>query len=219
MISVRNVCHNYTADPEQEVLHHISIDIPDGKFVILLGQSGSGKTTLLNIIAGLMKPTSGEVLCDGVSLYEKNVQELCQYRSENIGFIFQNYFLENCYTAYENTMIPLLLHPQSDKAERDTLVRDMLRQVGLEGKENSKPTALSGGECQRVSIARALVNNPKLLIADEPTGNLDSVNGDKIMDLLHNEVKKQKTVLLVTHNERYLSYADIVFRIRDGELL
>lgn len=219
MISVCDVCHSYNPKQGPEVLHHISLDIPDAKFVMLLGQSGSGKTTLLNIIAGLMRPSSGSVLADGESLYEKSAGELCRYRSENVGFVFQNFFLENCYSAYENTMVPLLLNDHADESENEQRVNEILRLVGLEGKAHKKPTELSGGECQRISVARALVNDPKILIADEPTGNLDSVNGDNIIKLLRRQVENNKTVLLVTHNERYLPYADLVYRISDGAIV
>lgn len=218
MISVCDVCHTYGLRNDQEVLHNISLDIPAGKFVMLLGQSGSGKTTLLNIIGGMMKPTSGTVLFNGNSVYEKSPKELCAYRSENIGFIFQNFFLENAYTARENVMVPLLLNRSMTKGDRESRVTEMLQRVGLAEKMNKRPTELSGGECQRVSIARALVNNPNLIIADEPTGNLDTVNGDSVINLLREQVKNRKTVLLVTHNERYLSYADVVFRICDGAI-
>lgn len=218
MISVCDVCHTYGLRSDQEVLHNITFDIPDGKFVVLLGQSGSGKTTLLNIIGGMMKPTSGTVLFNGNSVYEKSQKELCAYRSENIGFIFQNFFLENAYTARENVMVPLLLNRGLSKTDRESRVTEVLGRVGLAEKINKRPTELSGGECQRVSIARALVNNPNLIIADEPTGNLDSVNGDGVIKLLCEQVKNKKTVLLVTHNERYLSCADIVFRICDGAI-
>lgn len=207
-----------TARKKSSISPHIcsSSEIPDGKFVMLLGQSGSGKTTLLNIIGGMMKPTSGEVFFNGESIYEKSLKELCKYRSKNIGFIFQNFFLENAYTARENVMVPLLLNRELNKADRESRIKGILDRVGLAEAINKKPTELSGGECQRVSIARALVNDPKLIIADEPTGNLDSVNGDSIINLLREQVENKKTVLLVTHNERYLSYADVVFRICDG---
>lgn len=216
MITICDVCHTYKPHGDCEVLHHISLEIPDSKFVILLGQSGSGKTTLLNIIGGMMKPTSGRVLFHGESIYEKSPKELCEYRSENIGFIFQNFFLENAYTARENVMVPLLLNRGLRKADRESRIREMLERVGLAEAIDKRPTELSGGECQRVSIARALANDPKLIIADEPTGNLDSVNGDRIINLLREQVENKKTVLLVTHNEGYLSYADMVFRICDG---
>lgn len=216
MITVCDVCHTYKPRSDCEVLHHISLEIPDSKFVILLGQSGSGKTTLLNIIGGMMNPTSGRVFFNGESIYEKSPKELCKYRSENIGFIFQNFFLENAYTARENVMVPLLLNRGLSKADRESRIQEMLERVGLAEAIDKRPTELSGGECQRVSIARALANDPKLIIADEPTGNLDSVNGDRIINLLCEQVENKKTVLLVTHNERYLSYADVVFRICDG---
>lgn len=216
MISICNVSHTYNRKVNQVVLHDVSLEIPDGKFVILLGQSGSGKTTLLNIIAGLMKPTKGEVFWYKESIYDKTQNQLCEFRQNTVGFIFQNYFLENCYTASENVLVPLLLNKEMKNKERESRVLEVLGQVGLETKADCKPSELSGGECQRISIARALVNNPDIIIADEPTGNLDSVNGKNVIDILKKQTLLGKTVLMVTHNESYIQYADLVYRISDG---
>lgn len=219
MISICNVSHTYNAKLGNEILKNISIEIPDGKFVILLGQSGSGKTTLLNIIAGLLKPTKGEVISNGESLYKKNNDQLCEYRSQNVGFIFQNYFLENCYTAEENVIVPLLLNNKMNTRECRARAEKVLSEVGLGDKLKCKPSELSGGECQRISIARALANDPEIIIADEPTGNLDSVNGKIVVEMLKSQTSSGKTVLMVTHNEDYVKYADIVYRISDGEII
>lgn len=219
MIVVNNVSHIYNVKIGNEILKNISLEIPDGKFVVLLGQSGSGKTTLLNIIAGLLKPTKGDIIANGENLYKKNDNELCEYRANNVGFIFQNYFLENCYTAEENVIIPLLLNSKLNAEERKVRTEKVLNDVKLGDKIDCKPSELSGGECQRISIARALANDPKIVIADEPTGNLDSVNGNIIVDILKSQTKVGKTVLMVTHNEEYIKHADIVFRILDGEII
>lgn len=218
MISICNVSHTYNVKLGNEILKNISLEIPDGKFVILLGQSGSGKSTLLNIIAGLLQPTKGEVIYNGESLYQKNNDQLCEYRFRNVGFIFQNYFLENCYTAEENVIVPLILNNNMNTQECKARAEKLLGEVLLGDKSKCKPTELSGGECQRIAIARALANDPKIIIADEPTGNLDSANGKIIVEMLKSQTKSGKTVLMVTHNEDYVRYADIVYRIFDGEI-
>lgn len=218
MIELKNVCYTYNTKNMQEVLHNINMQIPDSKFVVLLGQSGSGKTTLLNIIAGLMKPSKGDVICNGELLYNNSSNGLCEYRYNNVGFIFQNYFLEDCYTALENVMVPLFLKKEMNDQERKKISIDILTQVGLGDKMNCKPPELSGGECQRISIARALVNNPSIIIADEPTGNLDTNNGNLVVEILKSQVELGKTVLMVTHNEKYTEYGDVVYRILDGVL-
>lgn len=219
MISVCNVCHTYNQKTKQEILHDITVDIPESKFVILLGQSGSGKTTLLNIIAGLMKPTEGKVFFNNESMYNKSQDQLCDFRRINVGFIFQNFFLENSYTAGENVLVPLLLNKKMSNAERKLRVQEVLSLVGLVDRIDSRPYEMSGGECQRISIARAIANKPKIIIADEPTGNLDSVNGRMIVELLKQQTELGKTVLMVTHNESYVQYADVVLRIADGVLI
>jgi len=219
MIQIREISHTYNSGNNQEILHDISLDIPEGQFCLLLGQSGSGKTTLLNIIAGLLKPTKGRVLYNDNSIYEFTEDRLCEFRHKKIGFIFQNYFLEDNFTVEENVLIPLLLDKDRNEDRNRELIVNALEQVGLSDKSRKKPKELSGGECQRVSIARALVTNPEIIIADEPTGNLDSVNGRNVIEILKKQAEKGKTVLMVTHNESYIPYADVVLRILDGAIV
>ncbi len=219
MINVVNVSHRYKNGDGNEVLHDLSFSIEDGKFVVLLGQSGSGKTTLLNIVAGLMKPSKGKVLFDGNDIYTLKPDELCKFRASNIGFVFQNYFLEKSFTAGENVLIPLLLRDDLNKEERCKKVSEVLDKVGIGEKKDMRVSELSGGECQRVSIARAVVNEPGILIADEPTGNLDSKNGDLVIKMLKSLTEEGTTVLMVTHNENYAEYADLVLRICDGNII
>lgn len=190
--------------------------IPDGKFVILWGQSGSGKTTLLNIIGGIMKPTSGRVVVDNQDVYALNDKDLSKFRQNTVGFVFQNYFLDESFTAIENVLIPLFLDSTLTSNARIDRAIDLLKSVNLGERLNHRPPQLSGGECQRIAIARALANNPKYIIADEPTGNLDMRNGDCIVEILRNQVKNGKTVIMVTHNRNYLHNADIVYEIQDG---
>lgn len=220
MIKVENVDYIYRNKKNSyKAVDNVSFIIEDGKFIILFGQSGSGKTTVLNMIGGLLKPTAGQVLFDDVEIYNLSNKDLCNFRRDNVGFIFQNYFLENCYTSAENVIVPLLLNKFKSISELKVRAASILKSVGLEGKENNRPTELSGGECQRVAIARALVNNPKYIIADEPTGNLDSINGLKIINLLKKQVSLGKTVIMVTHNELYKEYADVIISIKDGKIL
>lgn len=215
MIKVDHISHTYMSGLKQSVLHDISVEFPDGKFIAILGPSGSGKTTFLQIIAGLLCPTEGKVFYNNTSLYEKKMDELCSFRAKNIGFVFQDFFLESSFSAMENVMVSLLLTDLSkDEMRRKAL--EMLEKVSLLDKQNSKPTELSGGECQRVSIARALANDPPVIIADEPTGNLDSKTGIQIIELLKSQVQNGKMVIMVTHNEKYVEYADLVYRIEDG---
>lgn len=221
MIIADNISHSYSKNKiySEKVLHNISFNVSKNKFVLILGQSGSGKTTLLNIMAGLMKPSKGRVFFENYSIYDMTQSELCDYRRDNVGFIFQNYFLENSYTVYENVLVPLLLNKKMSDGERKKQIENVLNRVGLLNKLEKKPYELSGGECQRVSIARALVNDPKIIFADEPTGNLDSINGQCIIDLLKEQTQFGKTVFMVTHNESYVKYADIVLQISDGVLI
>lgn len=219
MIYAKQISHIYTnKTKEYKALSDVSFEIPNNKFVVLFGQSGSGKTTLLNILAGLLRPTVGEIVIDNKSIYAMTSNELSQFRKENIGFVFQDFFLEDCYTAKENIYIPLLLNKGLNKTQLNERVEELLSAVDLKEKGDNKPTELSGGECQRVAIARALANNPKIIIADEPTGNLDSQNGLKVIELLSEQVKLGRTVIMVTHNDEYKKYADIVIHLVDGKI-
>lgn len=196
-------------------LRGVSLSIDAGEYAVITGESGAGKSTLLTILGGLQVPSSGTVLMKGVDLSSLSADRLADFRRETIGFIFQAYHLLPYLTARENVMVPMTPARSSprEKAERaDALIRS----VGLSGKEERLPSELSGGECQRVAIARALVHDPSVLLADEPTGNLDSATGEQILDLFSMLHKAGKTVLMVTHNRGNLSRATRSIRLRDG---
>ena len=195
----------------------VSLDIPDGVFVSISGKSGSGKTTLLNLIAGREKPNSGRILIDGVDVNEMKDKELSRFRNENIGFVFQTFLLEPSLTALENVELPLILRKYS-KEKRKELATEMLTQVGLGDRLEHKPGQLSGGERQRVSIARALCTNPKILIADEPTGNLDEKTGDEIIDIIK-QLTTNKILILVTHDEKLAKTAQMQIVMKDGKII
>jgi len=196
-------------------LRDVSFSIGAGEYVVITGESGAGKSTLLTILGGLQVPSSGVVLMKGVDLSSLPADGLADFRRETIGFIFQAYHLLPYLTARENVMVPMspLRASAREKAGRaDTL----LASVGLSGKEERLPSELSGGECQRVAIARALVHDPPVLLADEPTGNLDSSTGEQILDLFSGLHKSGKTVLMVTHNRANFFRATRSIRLRDG---
>jgi putative ABC transport system ATP-binding protein len=197
----------------------VSLEIAAGEFVGLLGTSGSGKSTLLNLIAGLDRPTSGAVYAHGKNLAEMNAEELAKHRSLSVGMVFQAFNLLPRMTLAENVELPLRL-AEVDRKERAERVREAVERVGLSSRTQHRPSELSGGEQQRAAIARALVNHPTILLADEPTGNLDSATGKEIMDLLH-EINDSMgmTIIMVTH-ERSLAeqYAHRMLRMRDGKL-
>ncbi|MBI5343351.1 MAG: ABC transporter ATP-binding protein [Deltaproteobacteria bacterium] len=198
-------------------LREVSFSVGAGEYVAITGESGAGKSTLLAILGGLQVPSSGAVLMKGVDLSSLPADGLADFRRETIGFIFQAYHLLPYLTARENVMVPMspLRTSAREKAGRaDTL----LASVGLSGKEERLPSELSGGECQRVAIARALVHDPPVLLADEPTGNLDSSTGEQILDLFSGLHKSGKTVLMVTHNRANLFRATRSIRLQDGKV-
>lgn len=200
-----------------EALRGINISLEKGIIAALVGASGSGKTTLLNIIGALDTATEGSVIIDGESLSNKNDEELSLFRRHNLGFIFQSYNLIPVFTAYENVAIALFNVSENEKKE---VVMDMLHTVGLSGKEGNYPNQLSGGQQQRVSIARALIKKPKLLLADEPTANLDSNTGNQILHLIAEINKKENiTVLFSTHDSRVMDVSDKIFTMQDGEIV
>ena len=198
----------------------VSFEVPSGEFLALLGSSGSGKSTLLNLIAGLDLPTSGSVIVHGQDLSKVSSLELARYRRQTVGMVFQSFNLLPRMTLEENVELPLRL-AEVDRSERATRVRQALERVGLDKRASHRPSELSGGEQQRAAIARALVNRPKLLLADEPTGNLDSATGESILTLLR-EIQKNPgmTIVMVTH-ERPLAerFADRLAVMGDGKLL
>lgn len=202
-------------DNKPEVLKDINLSIKKGEFVGIVGKSGSGKTTLLNLIGGLDKATYGIIEVDGVEITKLSDDELCSFRNKTIGFIFQSYYLDPHLTVLQNIALPLMIAGVSKK-EREIQAQEYLSYVGLIDKAKSKPTQLSGGEAQRVAIARSIITRPKLLLADEPTGNLDTLNGKVIMALLEKIHSDGATVILVTHNMNDIKSCTRVIELEDG---
>lgn len=219
LVTVSNVAKSYWRDSlEIPVLTNISFEIPEGEFLALMGPSGSGKTTLLNLIAGIDKPTRGEISVQDVNITRLNESQLAQWRSRHIGFVFQFYNLMPVLTAYENVELPLLLSSLSKK-ERKEHVEFALKIVGLEDRMSHYPKQLSGGQEQRVAIARAIVTDPTLLVADEPTGDLDKHSAEEIMTLLERlNAEFKKTIVMVTHDPRAADKAHIIRHLDKGEL-
>ena len=220
IIKLRGVRKVYRRDTQEiPVLEGVDLDIPEGSFEALMGPSGSGKTTLLNLIAGIDNATAGSVEVNGTDLTRLSEGDLATWRSHNIGFIFQFYNLLPVFTAFQNVELPLLLTKLS-KAERKKRVETALRVVGLEDRMDHYPRQLSGGQEQRVAIARAIVTDPTILVADEPTGDLDRKSAEeilKLLDLLHR--KFNKTIVMVTHDPAAAQSAEIIRRLDKGQLL
>jgi putative ABC transport system permease protein len=201
-----------------QALRGLDLTIQPGEFVALVGPSGSGKSTLLNLLGGLDRPTTGELWLDGVPLHTAGEKERTNHRRQRVGFIFQSFNLLPRLTALENVAVPLML-AGIGRAERETRAAELLEQVGLGHRLDHYPSELSGGEQQRTAVARALIHKPALVLADEPTGNLDSVTGDEVMALLHDLNKKQGiTLVVVTHDPDVAAYADRIVRLRDGQI-
>ncbi len=201
-----------------DIVRGISLAVETGEFVAVEGPSGSGKTTLLNLIAGLEQPTAGSVIVDGVAINELDQRDLTVFRRRNIGVVFQRYDLLPTLTAWQNVAVPQLLDGGSFAAAKDRACR-LLADVGLADQVEQRPGSLSGGEQQRVAIARALMNDPALLLADEPTGALDSVAGDGVLAVLSEASEQGHTVLLVTHEPRAAAYAGRSIRLLDGRVV
>ena len=220
LIRIRHVRKVYLMGEEKVVaLDDVSLDIYKGAFVCFLGTSGSGKSTFLNMVAGLEKPTRGEIWIGKVPIHKLNEAQVTIFRQKNIGFIFQAYHLMQSMTALENVALPLMLKGVP-KEIREPAAKKALAQVGLKGYESRKPNQMSGGQQQRVGIARALVVKPKIIFADEPTGNLDSHTTKDVMDLISKETKENGTTLiLVTHDRSIADYADKIVTIQDGNII
>src|SRR3954471_12250411 len=200
-------------------LDDVSLKVGEGEFVAIQGTSGSGKSTLLNMLGGLDSPTSGEVLFEQNSLAPFNKKQMARYRRHSVGMIFQNFNLISTMSAAENINLALAFGGDLKPAERNRRAQELLERVGLEGRAAHRPTELSGGEQQRVAIARALANRPRILLADEPTGNLDSETGLVIMTLLRDVVRTEGvTAIVATHDPVMLEVADRVVELRDGQL-
>ena len=218
MIELKNVSKVVRSGTEDlTILDDVSIEIPDGEFVAVTGASGSGKSTLLGLIAGLDAPSSGTITVDGANVTEMSEDDLAGLRSEKIGFIFQSFHLIPSLTAFENVLIPMEIIGLKDARIR---AGKLLEQVDLTNRGHHYPTELSGGEQQRIAIARAFANQPKILLADEPTGNLDSKNGQHIFDLM-TELHRQNnvTLVLVTHDQNLAEMAQRQVILKDGRVL
>lgn len=198
-------------------LADVTFDVEDGEFVGVVGPSGSGKSTLLTILGGLNQPSTGRLLVDDMDIYALTIENRADFRREYVGFVFQSFQLIPYLTVLENTMLPLAVSRYSNK-EQEELAMKMLGKFRLQDKSKRLPDELSGGEQERVAIARALVNQPPIILADEPTGNLDSANSSEIMQLLRSLHEDGHTIILVTHNEENLHYTDRCIALRDGNL-
>lgn len=215
MISIKNVIKKYRSGSEEiAALDGISAEIRTGEFTVILGPSGSGKSTMLNMLGGMDRPTSGQILINGEDISGLSEKKLTDYRRKNVGFVFQFYNLVENLTAYENVGIAAELNGNTGKAA------NALKEVGLEKRMKSFPNQLSGGEMQRVAIARAVAKSPKLLLCDEPTGALDVATGEMIFELLKKYSQNNETaVVVVTHNPDIAKIADHVIRLRDGKIV
>ncbi len=220
MVAVRSLTKIYERGKQKvEVLHGLTLDIPQGDFVALMGPSGSGKTTLLNLIGGLDQPTAGEISVGGVRIDQLSSGQLARWRANHVGFVFQFYNLMPVLTAEANVELPLLLTKLS-AAQRRKNVAVALEVVGLADRARHKPKELSGGQEQRVAIARALVSDPQLLVCDEPTGDLDRKTADEILGLLQVLNREHgKTIVMVTHDPKAAEFANRTLHLEKGQLL
>ena len=217
ILKVQKLCKTYgTGEVKVDALKNVSFSLEKGEFVAVVGESGSGKSTLLNCIGALDVPTSGVITIDGSNLFTLKEEERTIFRRRNIGFIFQSFQLVSELTVEQNIVFPLLLDYRKPKASE---VEEILELLGLTDRRNHLPSQLSGGQQQRVAIGRAMITKPKLILADEPTGNLDSKNSQDVIDLLTKASRHyQQTILMITHNNGLTSMVDRVLRVTDGVL-
>lgn len=215
VLTTENLCKTYGAgETKVEALKNVSFSVSKGEFVAVIGPSGSGKSTLLNLVGALDTPTSGKVLIDGKDVFAMKEEELSVFRRRNIGFVFQAYNLVPELNVEENIILPLLLDYR--KPEKD-YIDELLNILGLAERRYHLPHQLSGGQQQRVAIARALATRPAIILADEPTGNLDSKNSQDVINLMKMSVEKYKqTLVMITHNQSFASFADRVLNVEDG---
>jgi putative ABC transport system ATP-binding protein len=221
MLEVKNLIKKFqSGDTSVVATNDISFTVPDGQFASIVGRSGSGKSTLLSLLGALDKPTSGSIVVGERDVTQMSDHDLISYRGKSIGYVFQNYNLVPSLSALENVMLPMEF-AQVPKEQRISRAKSLLQEVGLEEDQmERKPGRLSGGQQQRVAIARALANKPKLILADEPTGNLDSATGKMIFDLLHSLSRKENTtIIVVTHDLEIAGKTDKTFKLDDGKLV
>lgn len=217
ILEVQDLCKTYsTGETEVNALNHVSFSVRKGEFIAIVGESGSGKSTLLNVVGALDNPTSGKIQIDGRDIFSMSEKKLTVFRRQHIGFIFQSFNLIPELNVEQNITFPLLL---DYKKPDQKYINELLSVLGLIERRNHLPSQLSGGQQQRVAIGRALATRPALIMADEPTGNLDSKNSQEVIALLQSMSQKyQQTILMITHNENHASAADRVFRMSDGVL-
>lgn len=219
MIELQNVSKVYNSGGAPvAALRNVTLTIAEGEFVALMGPSGSGKSTLLTIVGGMNSPTSGRVLVDGIDVYGLSPERQADFRYEYIGFVFQQLQLLPYLTALENVLLALAIAP-TPRAEKIARAHEVLAQVRLKGKEHRLPSQLSGGEQGRVAVARAIVNHAPILLADEPTGNLDRATGIQVLELLRDLNRSGQTVVMVTHDPQAAAYARRVVNILDGQII
>lgn len=218
ILETKNLCKYYgTGESQVKAIDHTNIQIEKGEFVTIVGKSGSGKSTLLHLLGGLDNPTSGEVWVDGENIADFSEEKLARVRRRKIGFVFQAFNLVSSLNVWENIVLPIGLDGR--KPDR-TFIRDIIHTLGLDSKVKSLPNTLSGGQQQRVAIARAVASKPSIILADEPTGNLDTRTGDEVMALLKLSAKKYgQTLVLITHNEDIAQMADRTIMIEDGKVV
>lgn len=217
MITLKDINKIYRTDEiETQALENVNLHIGKGEFVSIMGPSGCGKSTLLNIVGLLDTPTSGTVTIAGTDLEGLSDARLAAFRNEKLGFVFQSFHLIDSLNVIDNVMLPLV-YRKGSASEREAMAKKVLERVGLSHRMRHRPSQLSGGQCQRVAIARAIVGNPEVILADEPTGNLDSKMGAEVMDLLHALNREDgRTIMMVTHNEEQARQTDRIIRFFDG---
>ncbi|WP_369863461.1 ABC transporter ATP-binding protein [Heminiphilus faecis] len=217
MIKLSGINKIYRTDEiETLALENVNLTVDQGEFVSIMGPSGCGKSTLLNVIGLLDEPTSGTIEMAGTVIGKMKDKQLAEFRNANLGFVFQSFHLINSLNVVDNVELPLLYRKMRG-SERTRLAKEVLERVGLSHRMRHMPSQLSGGQCQRVAIARAIVGNPEIILADEPTGNLDSKMGAEVMELLHNLNKEDnRTIVMVTHNEEQAKMTDRIMRFFDG---
>lgn len=219
VLEIKDLIKNYYHKEKKiEVLKSLSYNFEKGKFYGIMGHSGSGKTTLFNIIGTIDKEYNGNILVNSKNISNLNDEDMASLRNLEIGFVFQDFFLDEGLTALENVMVPMIINENIPKEEREVIAKKLLKEVGMEDREKHFPKELSGGEKQRVAIARALSNNPNILLCDEPTGNLDEETENKIFTLLKNLSKSGKCVIVVSHSNEVKKYADVMLYLKDGKL-
>ena len=218
-IDLQNVTKAFHAGEEEyPAVRGVSLGIESGEFVAVMGPSGSGKSTLLSLVGGLSHPTSGVVSVDGIDLGALGPNKLSDFRREYLGFVFQSFYLVPYLTAVENVMLPLTVQPGMNGKAKEA-AQEALRKVGLDAKAHRLPSQLSGGEQERIAIARAIVNKPPVILADEPTGNLDTKTGDHVLDMLQDLHREGHTIVMVTHSTDNAKRAGRTIEIRDGRIM